>query len=441
MLLSGLTVSEAFAAPGVTIAPASDSVYVVQGSDFSGVAGVDITIRYDAAAVSGPRVVQGSLVAGALVAVNSSTPGMLRLALVRPTVINGSGTIATVTFTRLASTGADIQSIAASAISSTGSSIGMTAQVVNSVKTADSGTAANQTGGQGGTGTPTAGTSTASAGSSSAETNAGTLSPPPSNTGRSTAAGAAGSGVLIVPVPQALSDGKTTPAAPDQAAPEARQPESDKVVTQETAKALPSEHPVPPAPEPEKKRTMLYKSVLERFKEFNGVKTPEALMALFRAQEGQAKQDPPIVLSDGKTVVKVLLDLDPGGENNNFLLDGVNLVSLSNKEKNLWIAELLPDKRIYEATVSIPWKNQWHVIPLTVAPPMDVNIDRSLGKLTESHFRLFLKERGTAKAPRFDLNGDGVRDYVDDYIFTANYLAQGAGQRAPAPKFQTKTIR
>jgi hypothetical protein len=62
---------------------------------------------------------------------------------------------------------------------------------------------------------------------------------------------------------------------------------------------------------------------------------------------------------------------------------------------------------------------------LTVVPPLPANLKiGNGGKLTEADFNQFLKERGTDKAPRFDLNGDGKRDYVDDYIFTANYLVK-----------------
>jgi hypothetical protein len=42
--------------------------------------------------------------------------------------------------------------------------------------------------------------------------------------------------------------------------------------------------------------------------------------------------------------------------------------------------------------------------------------------MTEEDFNRYLKERETAKSPQFDLNIDGKRDYLDDYIFTANYL-------------------
>jgi hypothetical protein len=393
---------EAFSAPAVTIGPSSDSVYVLQGNDFSGASGIDVTIRYDTAALANPHVVQGGLVGGALMAVNHSTPGMVRLALVRVTAINGSGTIATVTFDRVKSTGADILALTSSAISSSGSSIGITSQIVNSVKTADTQTPPADSG-------------------STPDTR------PNTQTAAATTAPSAPMGVvgLVVPLQgDAPSGVKTETPSPDQATADMVKPAGNADAPLETAKAMPPEKPVPPPPEPEKKKILLYKSVLERFKEFSGNKTPEALIALFSPQKGQAMQDPPIVLSDGKTTVKVLLDVNPAGENNNFLLDGVSLVSLVNKDKSSWVAELLPDKKITGATISIPRNNQWDVMPLTVAPPMDVKIAPLSDKLSEADFKLFLKERGTAKAPKFDLNNDGRRDYIDDFIFTANYLVQ-----------------
>jgi len=414
LLMGFWLVPESFSAPAVTIAPSSDSVYVLQGNDFSGASGIDVTIRYDAAALANPRVVLGGLVGGALMAVNPSTPGMIRLALVRITAINGSGTIATVTFDRMKSTGADILVLTSSAISSSGSNIGITSQIVNSVKTADTQTPPSDSG-------------------SASDTRPNTPTAPATN------APSAPMGVVGLVVPLQVdpaSGGKAGAPLPDQATADIVTPAGNADAPLETAKAMPPEKPVPPAPEPEKKKVMLYKSVLERFKEFSGNKTPEALIALFSPEKGQARQDPPIVLSDGKTTVKVLLDVNPAGENNNFLLDGVSLVSLVNKDKNSWVAELLPDKNITGATISIPRNNQWEVMPLTVAPLMDVKIDPSSGRLSEADFKLFLKEHGTAKAPKFDLNNDGRRDYIDDFIFTANYLVQRDGYAKQGTKVQ-----
>lgn len=416
LFLSCWLTPKAFAEPSVTIGPASDSVYEVQGNDFSDASGIDITIRYDPAALASPQVAQGGLVGGALMAVNSSTSGKIRLALVRVTAINGSGTIATITFTRVKSTGADIQSVVSSVISSSGRNIPVTSQLVNSVKTADTSVSTEQQ-----TEQQTSGASPTPVPSTPVTT---ATSPLSSTTVASATTPTVIIGVVVPSAGASSSDIKSATSATDQTASDTLQPENENTAAPEPAKVALAEKPVVQPPGPEKKKVMAYQSVLDKFKEYNGLKTPEALMALFSPQVGQSKQEPHIVLADGKTTVKVVLELDPKGENNNFLLDGVSLVSLNNKDKNFWIAELLPDKRAYEATISIPRNNQWYVIPLTIAPPMDVNIDRSANRLTDADFRLYLKNTGTVKAPRFDLNGDGVRNYIDDYIFTANYLTQ-----------------
>ncbi len=394
---------DAIAAPAVIIAPASDSVYALQGTDFSDASGMDITIRYDPTALAGPQVVQGGLIGGALMAINASTPGMIRLALVRVTAISGSGTIATITFTRLNSTGADILSLVSSVINSAGKNIPVTSQVLNSVKTADSGASTDQKAGQ-----STGGTSP---------------SPEPGTPG-ATATAPTGIVGMVVPVPGApASDVQSANSSTGQPASDLQQPAADATAAPEAAKDSGGKM-IAKAVEPERKKIKMYQSVLERFKDFKGKKTPKALLALFNIQEKEANQDPPVVLSNGKATVKIVLQLDSKGNNNNFLLDGVSLVSLKNKEKDLWVLELMPDSMTYEATVSVPRNNQWYVVPLTVAPPLDVNIEPAAGRLTETDFKRYLKEQGTAKAPRFDLNKDGRRDYIDDYIFTANYLVQ-----------------
>lgn len=446
-MLSGRLASEAIASPIVTIAPASDNVYAIQCGDFSGISRVDITIRYDAAALAGPRVVQGGLTAGAIIAVNASQQGMLRFTLVRTAAINGSGTLATITFVRTMGTSADILSLDASAVSGTGHIIRVASQVLNTHKTDDSGTSTEQHADQSPAEPAQPGNSPKTADNGAlTEHQAGrsaTGSAPPakktaqdtstaasvSNAPATTASVQPAGGAIMAPLESSSShdDIQATPSSDSsdpQADPGVPQKDNDSVVVPEIAKAAPDENPLPKTPEPERKKTMMYKSVLERFREFKGEKTPQALIALFASGGSEGRQNPPLVLSDGKTTVKVVLELHSNGEDNNFLLDGASLVSLSNKEGNYWIAELLPDKNVLEATISVPRNNQWRVAPLTIAPPRDVTVYGFSGKSAETDFELYLKERGTAKTPRFDLNGDGRRDYIDDYIFTANYLAR-----------------
>jgi hypothetical protein len=97
------------------------------------------------------------------------------------------------------------------------------------------------------------------------------------------------------------------------------------------------------------------------------------------------------------------------------------------------ILNLVPAKGVYQASLVLPLDDLMVVVPLGVAPRLNADLDNS-GTVTESDFALFLKEG----AP-FDLNGDGKRDYLDDYLFTANYLAARQGVRTAAPKAKTGT--
>lgn len=73
-----------------------------------------------------------------------------------------------------------------------------------------------------------------------------------------------------------------------------------------------------------------------------------------------------------------------------------------------------------EASVTVLEQGVVVTIPLTVTPPIDLKL-LPKGKFDETAFVLFLKERDGAKG---DLNGDGIRNYVDEYIYTANYMAR-----------------
>ena len=55
--------------------------------------------------------------------------------------------------------------------------------------------------------------------------------------------------------------------------------------------------------------------------------------------------------------------------------------------------------------------------------------------MTEEDFRIFLRDQGTTPAAVSDLNGDGIHDFRDDYLFTANYLALN-----PASETRAKTL-
>jgi hypothetical protein len=183
--------------------------------------------------------------------------------------------------------------------------------------------------------------------------------------------------------------------------------------------------------EKSRKQSVSYRSVLEQFQTFSGVKTPKTLIAIFEqnVMEG-IRQEPRVVLSDGDTTAKVFITPSSSEEKEapNFALTEAKLVSLKMEEKNTWVIELLPAKGVYKANIRMLLGGEMTEIPVTVAPPISKEME--IGKqevLTEADFIMFLKERGTDKAPRFDLDGNGKRDYIDDYIFTANYLVKSSG--------------
>jgi hypothetical protein len=192
----------------------------------------------------------------------------------------------------------------------------------------------------------------------------------------------------------------------------------------ETPAAPESRNEIPAPVVPEEKKFVVLRGVLQAFREYTGEINQQSLTALFGSVvNAGVRQDPPVVLSDGKTTVKLVIQA-PAVEKvvHSFYLSGAKLVSLG-REGAAWIVEVLPDANVYEASVTVLSNGSTTEIPITVAPPMDADAGSSIG-LGEKEFNVFLKERGTEKAPRFDLNKDGKRDYVDDYIFTANFIVK-----------------
>jgi hypothetical protein len=182
------------------------------------------------------------------------------------------------------------------------------------------------------------------------------------------------------------------------------------------------EIPVPKAPA--EKKFVALRSVLQAFHDFTGDENPQALTALFESVTTPGvTQIPPVVLTDGKTPAKLSIQAPAVDKPvSSFYLKNAKLVSL-NMDGAAWVVEVLPDRDVYEASVTVQSNGTTTEIPITVAPPMGTDAGSAIGP-DEKEFTMFLKERGTEKAPMFDLNKDGKRDYIDDYIFTANFLVK-----------------
>jgi hypothetical protein len=161
-----------------------------------------------------------------------------------------------------------------------------------------------------------------------------------------------------------------------------------------------------------------YGSILDRFRGFQGDRTPESMTALFdKPVAPDILQEPAIVISDGKATARVSLDLAVSkGSAANISLIGVTLINLKNgDEKGRLVIDVQPLGRVSKASVTIFTGRAVLEYPVTVVPPAE----SVTGSRTD--FAAFLRDSG-AKAPKFDLNGDGRHDYQDDYIYTAHYL-------------------
>jgi hypothetical protein len=176
------------------------------------------------------------------------------------------------------------------------------------------------------------------------------------------------------------------------------------------------------------------KSVLDLFKAYIGPRTPKALMALFEQDSLiGCRQEPPLVLSDGKSLARVSF-ITPVEQKSSpdVALIGASMVSMERdrENSNTWIALVRPNQNVTEAKMTISLNDAAIVIPLTVAPKVDISV--RAGMVTEEDFDLYLKGFDKKKSHGRDLNGDNKSNYLDDYIFTANYLAAIKAYKRPA---------
>jgi len=158
-------------------------------------------------------------------------------------------------------------------------------------------------------------------------------------------------------------------------------------------------------------------SVLDRFRSYDGQRTIEGLTALFDLPAGSIiRQQPIIAISDGRTAVIVAVRLTPvDGRAINFSFEGATPLSTRKIKADEWELKALPDRGTVEMALLIRNGPATVSYPLTVAPGVTPDTD-----LSARGFQAFL-DREQAAA---DLNSDGRTDYLDDYIFTANFLSR-----------------
>ncbi len=391
LLLFAIPIS-AFASAGISVSSSGGGAYSIDGVAFDSAAAIELTITYDRGSLSNPRVTQGPLLSGALVAVNSNAPGVIRISAVTTTPIIGGGRLASVIF-------------------DTSGPGGITSVSARLDKTLGFSTDART-------------------GSALPATTPQERNPPetaPAEEMQTTAARPAvivSGGTVVVPGEAARTVDRSDQVTMPGEAAAAQEQDRPELAVLAAREPLPEKKPA--APETTQSRKIYtQQSVLDRFREYKGARSQKALVSLFE-QDGMIgyRQEPAIALSDGKKTVKAIF-IAPSELRGtpDIAVAGGRLVSLGRHPDltNTWIAELRPYKNGSEAAITVPLKDVTMLLPVTISPPAAADLDKS-GGVTEDDFRLFLSAANAQKNPAFDLNGDGRRDYFDDFIFTANYL-------------------
>jgi len=376
----------------VSITSSGNGIFIINGDSMDGVAGIELTLNYDASLAS-PSVTKGALTTGAIFIANPKfAPKAIKIAVISSKPLSGSGSIATVSFA--SHSGAGSVTLASSSM-------------IDSSGTPVTGAIANST-------------------ASGFIPSPGIPFSQPAASNSSTTTGSSGTAFLgTISMP---SD--TTPAAAAN--------EPPVLAAQPEASAKPPNEP-PPTSELDSETdksvdtaTTAHQSVLERFRAYQGEKSPAILIALFKKEIAPSfRQEPFVAIADGKTVVKIVVDQSAtDGRSANFALNDSKLVSLKkNDAASKWFIEALPAANALKASLLV--LNDYQIIeyPLTITPQLkDV-------AATEADFATYLKKAATAP-DKHDLNNDGKYDGTDDYIYTANFLA-----RQELNKVKAKSVR
>ncbi len=390
--------SPVYAVSTLSVLPSGNGGFVVQGDGMDDVASMDITITYDASTLSNPRATAGGLIAGALMAVNANVPGTVRVGIVTTSPIKGAGAIATLAFDQVGNSPGRIIAIKTNITNSKGTPLPVQARISNAPNEPLS----------------------ASTSPSDAASQSGATAPPVATPG---------GGAPIVINGGTVPDGSATtekkePAPAPKALPE---PTKDKVVVSQETPSYEAGKEQPVKPTGQGKNIYSQKSVLERFRRYKGERSVKAFCELFNQEPLIGfRQDPPIALANGKNEINISFIAMPAGkEKPDVKIVGAVLLSLKKDpdNTNTWNAVLRPDKKAVSARLVVNQEKVNMVFPVIVAPEADVDLDKS-GTVTEADFEMFLNYRGSAQKPQFDLNNDGKRDFLEDYIFTANYLVK-----------------
>jgi hypothetical protein len=206
-----------------------------------------------------------------------------------------------------------------------------------------------------------------------------------------------------------------------------------------TADSFAAKEPVPEDPAAEEDgpsqdlRHLTEKSeqgALQRFLEYRGERQVEAFVALFEnAPHASVLQEPSVVLSDGKTPVKIWLAPEPQGNAPNVALSDAKLVELRNEGEKGWVITALPNEGTWNASLIVQTGEKVVTSSLAVAPPVSLRQD-----ITRANFLTELDRFISGRTRSGKGDGDPLRRHLYEYIFTANFLAGSGNSPAKVTK-------
>lgn len=474
MFISTLTPNVQASCVGLNLEDAGNGVYRVVAHGLVKVGGIDLTIAYDKTSLSNPKVARGDLVEWLVFLPNIvETTGRVRVAMVNEPPVSGSGTVAIISFTpsgkvwerpvltcELTALDASNQPIdtpltdptVQESISDTNNSgevpvittqteITLQPNATPQRETTQLSGVSPQTGtAQQKNMTSQTGTTSQSTTSQQSTSTKQSQNPPDNGTIHESVrtTSSASPGIINLGTIGSISESEphsepSSPLAQEPSDPslEDQQPSPGDAESDENEIERSPASGSPPSSVPISQHSVLgqeqkysvYRGIFQRFKDYGGERTQKTFEALFdQPIAATIRQEPPVCIADGKKSLKVTVELPAENQQApNFALRGASLKALKKLGDNRWVIEAVPDAGKVEAILTIVNGERMTDYPFTIAPRVNIDIDKN-GVVDRADFSLFISKVGTDASPAFDLNGDGQRDYEDDYIFTANYL-------------------
>lgn len=421
----------------VVISPGGAGTFVVRALDFENVAAIDLTVDYDPATLANIQVIRGTFLDGALVAANPNLLGRVRLAAIRSQSLNGSGAIATLSgFPQSGSLG-KVLSLSAKLTDPRGNPLPVQIEVDNpaepdiqSNETKTEGEAVGGTGGETEDASGTTGPRVADADtepdfienplemgeidSSETPSDSGTAEKTSSTISTiSVRSGTAGSGSITFPSSvEAVPEKEEERGAEEVYPPTGLEGHVAPGRTDSNNGLMIGKNPFWESDGPSIRRFVAVESALERFRKYEGERNFREMTDLFKASlVGGLRQTPEIAISDGSSPVRLAIADGNGDRQPSFAISNARLLWSGPGEGGGWLVDILPKRGSWEVRLLALFGDTVVEIPLTVVPPIPLNLG---GSEDDSEGE---------NSPLFDLNGDGIRDYIDDYIFTASFIA------------------